>query len=125
MNAFDEDGNQVPTADFPFDEVDERLAGGKEPEPVVSLELKNLEAWLCSARGRQFFGVAITRKLAALNWLVSGEKPLAELAAELGCSKSAVAKHAADASRVFGLRNRAQIAHGGRLKKARSTKSGR
>lgn len=124
--AFDESG-PVESVDFDFDEVDARLAGGV-PEPTAAPAppgLANLEEWLCSARGRVFFGVAITRKIAALNWLVRGEKPLAELAAELGCSKSAVAKHAAFASRVFGLRNRAQITHGGRLKKARSTKSGR
>ena len=116
--AFDDDGQPVGTTEIDFSAMDARLAGEPDhsPDPAQP-ELRNLEAWLCSPRGRDFFGVAITRKLAALNWLVRGEKPLAELAAELGCSKSAVAKHAAEASRIFGLRNRAQIAHGGRLKK--------
>ncbi len=122
--AFDESG-PVESVDFDYAEVDRRLAGVETDQSAdpAQPELRNLEAWLCSARGRVFFGPTITRKMAVLRWLVLPDKSLAALAAEHGCSKSAMSRHAAQAARVFGMRCRPQILHGGRWRKSRSTKS--
>ena len=115
--SFSDTGEPCGSVDFPFDEVDARLAG-EEPDhsPDPQQSLTNLLAWLESPGMVQFLGPTVRLKLAALAWCLDGEQPLSEIAQRHGVSKQAVGSYAAQARRIFHLANRAQRTHGNRFK---------
>jgi hypothetical protein len=110
--AFDDDGNQVPTVDFDYAALD-----GEEAEPTAqdADTIGNLLAWLGGERATAYFGKAFSHRLLAMSWAADPAqfqgKSLSELARERGLTPAALSKYAAQASKVFGLRNRSQLTH--------------
>ena len=137
MTYFDDSGQVVPAVSFDFDAIDARLAGedqlssddtcepqtpaGPDPEERdLSLELANLQAWLGSPAAVEYFGSAFNHRMLALIWATApesyGGKSLSALARERGITPAALSKYAAEASRIFGLKNRSQRAHDSRAR---------
>jgi hypothetical protein len=109
--GFDDDGNQVPTVDFDYDALD-----GEAPEPTGTDDtIGNLLAWLGGDRATAYFGKAFSHRLTALSWAADPAqfqgRSLSDLARERGLTPAALSKYAAQASKVFGLRNRSQLTH--------------
>jgi hypothetical protein len=117
---------KLPGSDFDYDLVDAHLDGESEVEPASSAEavgaVRNLLAWLSTPKARRYFGRQFHHRLIALAWVSCPDSftlSLSKLAQSNGISKQALSRHAAEASRIFGIRNGAQQAHGTRFKKQR------
>ncbi len=102
------DTGEAPEADAP----DERAA-----------QLNRLLEWFTTPAALRYFGPTFERRIVALMWTVNPAvfkgKSLSMLARDMGITKQALSRYAAMASRVFGIRNRAQFAHGGRWRPGR------
>ena len=120
--GFDDDSRPVPSYEPDMGAI---IDGPEKPEPEHedAARLANLLQWLATPTAEKYFGHAHKLRVTALGWAMNpaafNGQSLAQLAASLGVGKAALSKYAAQASRVFGIRNRAQIAHGSRWKKRR------
>jgi len=120
MSLYFENGNPVPTAEFDYDALD---AAPPEPSstPAGTETLEAVLRILATPAAIQYFGQTHARKVIALGWVGCPQryegKSLAELARETGVTPQAMSRYSALASRLFGLRNRSQRAHGGRWKR--------
>jgi hypothetical protein len=120
--GFDDSGAPVPCYT-----PDMAAAIDGPPEAAQSEDdaarLANLLQWLATPTAEKYFGHAHKLRVTALAWAMNpsafGGASLSQLAVSLGVGKAALSKYAAQAARVFGIRNRAQIAHGSRWKKRR------
>lgn len=85
--------------------------------------LRNTLEWFGSPAATRYFGRAFSRRLVALAWTLRPEcfdgKSLSALAKSRKISKQALSKYSAQASRIFGIRNGSQRAHGRRWKRQR------
>ncbi len=112
--AYDDDGHRVPVVDFDYDAVD-RV---REPEPAGADQMANLLMWLARPKALRYFGRTFGLKLLALSWVINpaahSGKSLSRLAREHHVSPQLLSRYAAQASRVFQVRNRSQRTHGTR-----------
>ena len=114
--SFDDNGNRVPSVDFDFAALD-----GSAPADAAPERLSNLLAWLSQPRAVRYFGRAFKFRLLVLAWTMNSAafdgKSLSALATEQGITPQCLSRYAAEAARIFGFRNRSQVAHGSRWKK--------
>ena len=125
--AFGAGGAEL-TDEIDFDAMDERLAGKSADAAVEhvaqtgdSEHIVNLMDWLEGPRAEAYFGRAFMLRLVALAWVSNPASfqgdSLSEIAQKKGVTVQALSKYAAEASRIFKLRNRSQETHGKRWEK--------
>lgn len=102
--------------DDPPDLEAERAADEQE-------KMRTLCDWLSGERATEFFGQAFSRRLVALGWTADPSKfegmSQSDVAAANGMTKQQLSIYAAEATRIFELKNRGQRAHAARRQKKR------
>jgi len=128
--AFNDQGEPVPATGFDYDAVARAVDG--EPDTAGDLagvrqrSLARLMMLFAAPKARRYFGRAFTLRLLALSWAMNpaahSGKSLSQLARDHKATPQQLSRYAADASRIFGVRNRSQKAHGTRWR-SRATSS--
>jgi hypothetical protein len=88
---------------------------------VKAESFDTLVAMLSRPAAVKYFGRTFELHLVALSWVINpsrfGGRSLSDIASEYGVSKQLMSRYASKASRLYGIRNGGQRAHGSRWKK--------
>ncbi len=118
-NGF-ENGSPVPVV---WPEAVEELPEADAAPDERAEQLNRLLEWFTTPAALQYFGPTFERRIVALMWTVNPAvfegKSLSMMARDMGVTKQALSHYSAEAARIFKIRNRSQIAHGGRWRSGR------